>query len=141
MTMRVAIDLNKNLDELEGVAWGKPTFNSSLVLRCHELRKRPLGKMSVEDLRLLIGQQIGLQFLVPLALDHLQADPLVAGERYRGDLLVAILGIDHRFWFEHDDLYWVLREALVEVEGIFELIGAEMGRLKALLDLKGEVPA
>lgn len=49
-------DLNKTLDELEGETWGEPEFNSSLVIRCDELRRKPLKDFSVEDLRLMIGQ-------------------------------------------------------------------------------------
>ena len=57
----------KTLDELEGVAWGEPTFDSYLVTTCHRLRTKPVDEFSVEDLRIMIGQQIGLPHLVPLA--------------------------------------------------------------------------
>src|SRR5687768_6390163 len=114
--MQSKTDLTKSLDQLEGVSWGQPQFNSSLVVRCHELRQKPLREMTVEDLRVLVGQGIGLDFLVPLALNHLDTDPLVGGDLYRGDLLAAVIRIDERFWKGHEDLYWAFREVLVEVK-------------------------
>jgi hypothetical protein len=41
----------KTLDELEGVVWGEPTFDSYLVTTCHRLRTKPVDEFSVEDLR------------------------------------------------------------------------------------------
>jgi hypothetical protein len=58
----------------------------------------PLAELSVEDLRLLIAQRIGLRFVVPLALDRLAVDPLVSGDFYPGDLLTAVLRVAPEFW-------------------------------------------
>ena len=59
----------KNLEELEGVVWPHDDFGSHVVEESQRLRKVPVGELSVEDLRLLIGQKIGLPHLVPLALE------------------------------------------------------------------------
>lgn len=56
--------------------------------------------MSVGDLRLLIGQQIGVQWLVSLALEQLRQDPF-AGKLYEGDLLNAVLGAGPFYWDGH----------------------------------------
>ena len=54
---------------LDAPAWGPaPAEATYLVRRCHEVRNKPLDEFTVEDLRLMIGQQIALQHLVPLAL-------------------------------------------------------------------------
>ncbi len=58
----------------------------------------------MEDLRIMIGQGIGLPWLVPLAIERLQADPLVEGDYYPGDLLGSVLGIEPRFWRDHPEL-------------------------------------
>jgi len=58
-------------------------------------------QFSVEDLRIMIGQNIGLQYLVPLALEHLQKNPLAEGDFYPGDLMKAVLSADSSFWREH----------------------------------------
>jgi hypothetical protein len=90
--------MDRTLQDLEGNDWGEPTFPSRLVQRCHELRKKRLRDFTVEDLRLMIGQGIGLDYLIPLAIEHLQDDPLAAGDFYAGDLLVNVLKVERKFW-------------------------------------------
>lgn len=77
----------KTLDELEGVTWGPPTSSSNLVQTCHRLRTKPVGAYDAEDLRVMIGQNIGLPWLLPLAIDRLEEDPWTSGHLYPGDLL------------------------------------------------------
>lgn len=85
----------KTLNELEGFVPSPPTYPSALVNTCHRLRAKPIGQFSAEDLRIMIGQKIGLAFLIPLALERLEADPWVAGDLYPGDLLkVSALASD-----------------------------------------------
>ena len=98
------IDARKSLQELEGRDWGEPDYPSHLVSECHRLRRVPLADLTREDLRLLIGQEIGLGYLVPLALAHLAADPFAAGDFYAGDLLCAVVGAPDTFWAQHPDL-------------------------------------
>ncbi len=89
---------NKTLQELEGQDWGDPTFPSHLVTTCHALRRKLLRDFTVEDIRIMIGQNIGLTYLIPLAIEQLRRDPLVAGGYYEGDLLVAVLRAEVGFW-------------------------------------------
>jgi hypothetical protein len=93
----------QTLDQLEGLEWGPPTYDSSLVKTCHRLRTKPIGEFSVEDLRIMIGQQIGLLFLVPLALEKLAEDALAEGDYYPGDLLTSLLRTNADFWRLHAD--------------------------------------
>src|SRR5436190_23899188 len=95
---RVKSDRNKSLQQLEGQDWGNPTSDSYLVTECHRLRRVPLRDFTVEDLRITIGQNIGLEHLVPLALERLQDNPFAEGDYYPGDLLVSLLGAEMRFW-------------------------------------------
>jgi hypothetical protein len=74
-----------------------------LVGTIHRLRRVPLRQFSVEDLRIMIGQNIGLQYLIPLALEHLRRDPLVQGDFYPGDLLKMVLSADEKFWQDHHE--------------------------------------
>ena len=64
----------------------------------------PLGEFYAEDLRLTIGQNLGLEYLVPLALEQLQEDPFAEGAYSPGDLLVSVLGANGEFWQAHPDL-------------------------------------
>jgi hypothetical protein len=97
-------DRARSLDELEGVAWGQSEYDSALVLTCHRLRQKPLLQFTVEDLRVMIGQDIGLPFLIPLAIEELEKDPFACGDFYPGDLLNAVLRIQSVFWEDHVQL-------------------------------------
>ena len=89
---------DQTLDELEGVEWGRPQYDSALVTNAHRLRRVPLKQFRIEDLRLMIGQKVGLEHLVPIALDHLEANPLAEGNSYAGDLLAAVARLPAGFW-------------------------------------------
>jgi hypothetical protein len=97
-------DRTKTLQQLERQDWGEPTFDSHLVTTCHRLRRKPLDEFTVEDLRIMIGQKISLFFLVPIALERLEVDPLAEGNYYAGDLLAAILAVNNEFWTARPDL-------------------------------------
>jgi hypothetical protein len=49
----------------------------------------------------LIGQNIGLPYLVPLALNKLEIDPWSEGDFQRGDLLKSVVQVEASFWSEH----------------------------------------
>jgi len=112
--MRTAFDRGKSLQELEGCDWGEPTYHSYLVTTIHRLRRLPLKDFSAEDLRLGIGQNVGLPFLMPLAVEWLEREPLAEGDYFPGDLLTAVLWIDGSFWPGHPDLLRRIREVLVQ---------------------------
>jgi hypothetical protein len=87
-------DLDKTLTELEGRDWGMPPLDGShLQRRIGLLRYKPLKEMTVGDLRVLIGQDMGIAWLLPLTLDELEQRPFAEGDYYRGDLLCSVLRI------------------------------------------------
>jgi hypothetical protein len=85
---------DETLDQLEGVRWGEPTYDSYLVRTCHHLRTKPIDQLTVEDLRIMISQQIGLPHLMPRAIGIVEREPLAGGDFYPGDLLAAVIGAD-----------------------------------------------
>jgi hypothetical protein len=95
---------DQTLDELEGVEWGPPSYHSYVVTNAHRLRRVPLKQYRLEDLRLMIGQKIGLRYLVPRALDHLEAHPLASGDFYPGDLLASVARLPVTLWTAHRPL-------------------------------------
>jgi hypothetical protein len=113
--MKGGIDRNKTLQELEQQDWGEPTYNSSLVMTCHRLRQKPLNQFTVEDLRIMIGQQISLPILIPLAVERLESEPLAEGSHYPGDLLAMVLKVDESFWTAHSDSFERVRRVLGRV--------------------------
>lgn len=111
--MQAAFDRGKSLQELEGCDWGEPDYHSHLVTTVHRLRRQPLKDFSAGDLRICIGQNVGLPFLVPLAVERLEREPLAEGYFYPGDLLNAVLRVEGSFWTGHPDLLRRVREVLV----------------------------
>jgi hypothetical protein len=95
---------DKTLEELDCEDWGKPEYDSYLVTTCHRLRRVPLRELEIEDLRILVGQQISLKYLLPSALDRLECDPFAEGDFYPGDLLKSVLEVSVGFWEQHPDL-------------------------------------
>ncbi len=94
------------IENLEEQDFGNPNeAPTNMIKRCLELCKVPLDKFTVEDLRLMIGQEFSLQYLIPLAIEHLQADIFAEGDFYPGDLLNNILSVDKKFWFANRDLW------------------------------------
>ncbi|WP_438449312.1 contact-dependent growth inhibition system immunity protein [Gorillibacterium sp. sgz5001074] len=81
-----------------------------LVIRAHELRKKPLDEFSDEDLRLLILQQISLDFLLPIALKRLADNPLRFGDLYVGDLLCSVLQVDKEYWRNNREIKYEMDE-------------------------------
>lgn len=107
-------DRSKSLQELEGQDWGEPDFDSHLVSTCNKLRKKSIGLFEAEDLRIMIGQGIGLEYLVPLALETLEDNIFTKGDIYSGDLLDTILSVDNNFWENNliykKDLEYILQK-------------------------------
>jgi len=90
--------LSKSIESLEKDSWNLPEFESDMVTRCYQLRKIQLKDFQIEDLRLMISQEIGLTFLIPLALERLNENILEEGDYYEGDLLKAVLTADIEYW-------------------------------------------
>lgn len=105
----------KTLENLEKDLWNKSTFDSKLVTRCYELRKVILEKFTTEDLRLMIGQQLGLKYLLPLAIEILKKDLYSEGNLFPGDLLKSVLSINRSFWNENKK-YWKQVDSLIKTK-------------------------
>jgi hypothetical protein len=99
-TRQIPADPSKRiLDLLDPPAWDSaPPDATPAAKRCHELRTKPLKDFTVEDLRIMLEQQVGLSHLVGIALTRLRADPLLQGDCYPGDLLASVLRVDPAYW-------------------------------------------
>jgi hypothetical protein len=111
------------IQQLEGDDWGDPEPRDSfLVRRCTELRRKPLIEFTVEDLRIMLGQQIAVPLLLPMALDVLVKDPLAAGDFYAGDLLGYVLSLPADAWVSMPSQ----RERLSDVVAAVDLQAADL---------------
>lgn len=71
--------------------WGEPEWPSHLVTTLHRLRSKPVNQFTTEDLRIVIGQELSLEILMPVAIEVLEKDPFADGDFFRGDLLLNVL--------------------------------------------------
>ena len=123
----------KTLEELEGFVAGDPPIDTFLVRRIYALRKKPIGAFTTEDLRITIGQGRGIPYLLPLALERLEAEPLAAGHYYRGDLLMNVL---------HAEPHWGGNaDVRARVRRIVERALAQLALVVSVDWSRGEFPA
>ena len=95
--------LEQSLERLEGPFPRDPIPDTLLVRTVVRLWSKPIQEFSVEDLRITIGQQLGLRFLIPLAIDRLEEDSFAEGAYYPGDLMHAVLSVQPEYWETHRD--------------------------------------
>ena len=97
--MRTTLTVMATIEQLERDVWpDSGPDDTSLIRRCTELRRKPVAEFTVEDLRIMLGQQIGVSVLLPLAVQVLLRDPLAEGDYYPGDLLRNVLRLPDSEW-------------------------------------------
>jgi len=95
----------KSIENLEKDFWGQsPKDSTTLVDTVHRLRTIQIEKLEPKDVRLLIGQKVGLKFLIPVALDILKDDLFIDTVFYNGDLLQNVMQVDKDFWDNNKEL-------------------------------------
>ena len=92
------IDNNLSIEELEDNYWNEPTLQSYVITTCYKARKKPIRLLSNEEVRLLIGQKIGLKYILALAVNTLKKEPLIEVEYFGGDLLLSLLRLELNDW-------------------------------------------
>jgi hypothetical protein len=135
------MDTTKSLKQLLGPLMKDTTDRSALATTCRALYERPLKDFTVENLRVMIGQDIGLEFLIPLAIEVLQENPFAAGDYYPGALLSVVMQVEAGFWQTHQDLYWSVSEIVAGLPSLMsDLIEAirQFDALTSLEDLKSQ---
>ncbi|MCB2174780.1 MAG: hypothetical protein KQH57_03170 [Actinomycetales bacterium] len=105
-----------SIEELEGVRWPPPADDAtSVIRRCHELRRVCLGDLTPEGLRLLVSQRVGEALVLPAVVRLLVDDPLVSGDMFFGDLLAAVLRLPPDAWAARVEEREALRRAVSEL--------------------------
>ncbi|MDE6672938.1 MAG: hypothetical protein K2K16_12215 [Ruminococcus sp.] len=91
-------NIDKSIEELENDYWCEPNFSSYVSETCHSARKKTITKLLYEEIRLMIGQKIGLKYLLPIAVSILEKNPLIEVTFFKGDLLIQLLRLDIIDW-------------------------------------------
>jgi len=103
-----------SVQDLDGEDWGDPddpfdwgdpenpdTSPSGLIRQVRHARRIPLSRLTPADLRLLIAQEVGVEYLVPLALPLLEEDPELEAYYFPTDLLLAVWSVPDTYWASH----------------------------------------
>ena len=118
--------LSQTLEELEGEEWGLIDDTSYLISESHRLRHVPLGEFTNENLRVMLVGEVGLRYLVPIALERIGADTLASTDFGPGDLLRTVLHLPSEFWESFPHLIYPLSNIMIEVEDYSETVIEEM---------------
>lgn len=119
--MGTETDLSKTIEQLEGIEWpDPPSDGTGLVKAVHNLRKRPIDLLTAWEMSRLIGQDIGIAWLLPAALEILRetATEQPLGGFYDDDLLTAVLTRRAPVW--HSNPQWTadLKEIISLLEDL-----------------------
>lgn len=131
------VDTNKSLSQLLGPLANDMADSSALATTCRTLYERPLRDFTVENLRVMIGQGMGLEFLIPLAVELLQENPFVEGDYYPGDLLSVVMRVAPGFWQTHQDVYWSVSEIVAGLPSVMSDLIEAIRRFDALASFEG----
>ena len=113
-------DLNQTLEQLEKETWKNPGYDSYLATTIYSLRKKPLKDFSINDLRIVIGQNMGLDHLIPIAIEKLRKNLLAEGDFYPGDLLNNVLEVDESYWKKNKKQWQAIIELVESKRFVFE---------------------
>src|SRR5690554_1823445 len=118
----------KSIEQLEKDIWKNPSeFPTDLVEKCYRYRKISIAELTDEQIRLLISQQIGTEYLIGIALEKLERNILTECDFYEGDLLMAVSSLPNEFWNKNKTEFLTFKKL---IEQNSELIKNELGEKK-----------
>ena len=118
----------KSIEQLEKDIWKNPSeFPTDLIEKCYRYRKISIAELTNEQLRLLISQKIGIEYLIGIVLEKLERNILTECDFYEGDLLVVVSSLPVEFWNKNQPEFLTFKK-LVELNS--ELIKNEFGENK-----------
>ncbi len=121
--MKQQVDLALSLNTLLGQKKDSGPYPTPLAERCNEALDLPLKDLNWKQIRMLIGQDIGLVYLMPWAIDCLKKRPLCCVEFYPGDLMVACLQIKREYWADNLGQWHELSSVLGDLDSAMTSIG------------------
>jgi hypothetical protein len=126
------LDSKQSLKQILGALEKDMNDSSALAKTCIALYEKPLKDFTVENLRVMIGQNIGLEYLIPLAVELLEKNPFVEGDFYPGDLLSAVMQVEPGFWRTHQDLYWSVSQTIDGLPSLLNDLAIAINRFDEL---------
>ncbi|MFJ5301562.1 contact-dependent growth inhibition system immunity protein [Streptomyces sp. NPDC088350] len=129
------VDRSLSLEQLEGQRWPDPPEDTtSMVKNVHELRRRPLGELQAHELARLVGQNVGLHWLLPLAVEILRdtAANQADGDWYDDDLLYAVVTRGADAWGHFPALARDLKEIVAGLKNLSRYVKTEVEAFLAM---------
>ncbi|MFJ8055357.1 contact-dependent growth inhibition system immunity protein [Streptomyces sp. NPDC096142] len=124
-----------SLEQLEGQRWPDPSEGSThMVKNIHELRRKPIAELQAHELARLVGQDVGLPWLLPLAAEHLRdnAASHAAGGWYDDDLLYATVTRSPDTWRSLPEVARDLKETVTGLRDLSRYTKAEVETFLAM---------
>ncbi len=87
-----------SLAALDGLDIAKGAYGGPRVARLSRVLRVPLDALSHGEVRFLLSEGRALDRMIPLSLERLAADPLLAADGRPGDLLVTLLAAADAPW-------------------------------------------
>jgi hypothetical protein len=120
--VKTKFDKNSSLNSLLGWKKDPPPYPTSLVERVNTALELPIKDLTWKQIRMLIGQNFGLEYLMPWAIDALEKRPLYSIEFYEGDLMVACLQVKREYWINNFDQWQRLKAVLSNLDSAMKSI-------------------
>ena len=118
----------KTIEQLEKDVWKNPSeFPTDMVEKCYRYRKISIAELTNEQIRLLISQEIGTEYLIGIALKKLESNVLTECDFYEGDLLVAVSDLPTEFWNKNKTEFLTFKKLVKQNS---ELIKSQLGEKK-----------
>ena len=97
-------DFSLSLEELTGLKEGDPEdAPTPMVAAIQRSWKKPLNKLSDDEVGRLVVQHYGYPYLLDLLWPKLKADPLFDGGYYPGDVLSNLIRAEDTIWADRPD--------------------------------------
>ena len=129
--------MSPTLEQLERDVWPNPEVHTPLIDACHRLRKVPIDSLTAADVRMLLGQRIGVRHLIGHAIALLESDPFLDASFFPGDLLICALSADKKRFCGFPQIHSRLRAIADRAKGLIpkgEPLPVSLRDLPALLD-------
>jgi hypothetical protein len=128
---QLEFDRTKTLVQLKREKFRDFTWDFHRFPSRYYLRNVPLDQFTDFDMWILIRQAIGLDYLVVMALERLEMNPLIKCGRSEGDLLSAVLLADALVWKRNPDYRQRVTALWRKVSG--RLVARQTPEARALL--------
>ncbi|MGA5551596.1 contact-dependent growth inhibition system immunity protein [Streptomyces pseudogriseolus] len=136
-------DPTQSLERLQGQRWPEPPEDAtSLVRAVHALRRRPVGDLRPEEQARLITQDVGLPWLLPLAVRILRdtAPSQIAGGWYDDDLLYAVVTRKAQVWERFPELARELKATVETLVGLSRYVRGDVAAFCAAVPEESSRP-